>query len=122
MNCFDGNGDGWGWEGWRLRLLAALAEECALLGQAIARLGGQVSAGDADMMALQDFDAQAQTAAALAGVLEQLGDSRHRIVRRLAGVPLPAMRRRLCAALNPDRAEYGPGGEAQGDIVWLDGP
>ena len=123
-NCFEEHMRGWDWEGWRLQLLAALAHECALLGQAIACLGGQVSAGDADMVALQDFDVQAQTAEALAGLLEQMGAPRDAIAQGISAVPLPAMRGRLSIALAaaPDQPAQGGPGEEPDDIIWLDGP
>ena len=113
MDCSDVCSDAW-----RIRLLDALAEECARLGTQIARLGDAVTAGDADSVTRQGFDAQSQTAHGLCGVLGLLCGSRREVSSQVARLPLPAMRQRLRVALDRDHV---PAADDPGDtVIWLE--
>ena len=119
LSCFDGIGLD---DGWRMRLLAALARECADLGEAICTLGDRVTAGDAGIADLQGFDAQSQAAHALCALLDGLCGSRRDFVRQVDQVPLPGMRRRLRAALDHHGGAQDAPPDPGGDIIWLDAP
>lgn len=103
---------------WRMRLLETLADESARLGAEVAQLGDAVTGGTATVMVLQGFDALSQAAYALARVLERLCATRLEILDRIEQVPLPAMRHRLRAALDPEMAAAPDDGAA----IWLETP
>lgn len=90
----------------RRALLAVMAKECALLSGEIAALGAAVSAGTAadpaTIVVLQGFDSLAQQAQAygrLLRLLAQDDDPAHGFSALAGQIPLPAVRRRLLAAL-----------------------
>lgn len=109
LNCSDG---------WRMRLLEALAAECAQLGTDVAQLGEAVSGGHATLVTLQGFDRLSQSAASLARLLERTCATRRDIVHCIDQVPLPAIRQRLRAALDLD----GVITETDDTVIWLEAP
>lgn len=105
------------------RLAAAIAQECRVLAEGIARLGEQVSAGSADITAMQSFDLLSQHALAQAILVEHLatimedGFALERACQVIGAIPLPQVRERLLFAL---RGEFCPPGNDDEMVLWID--
>ncbi len=88
------------------RLLEAVAQECRVLADEIARLGGLVSSGTADITALQAFDFMTQHAQAQALLVDHLAHMPDNpqalggVCDLIATIPLPQVRARLLGALH----------------------
>lgn len=106
-----------------LRLFAAVSQECRIMADEIAWLGGLVSSGAADAVALQAFDFLAQHAQAQALLVSHLAQVRQEnyapaeFIRLVDTIPLPRVRARLRLALN----QAAPLPIDDGDLVlWAD--
>jgi hypothetical protein len=100
---------------WRIRLLEALADECARLSVQIARLDNAVKAGDGGIATLQGLAGQSQALQGLCGVLDMLYGPRRAVAARIARLPLRGLRRRLRGALDGDRLPAADRGAA---VIW----
>lgn len=93
------------------RILDALARECRIVADEIARLGGQLSSrvmdGTAHMATFQSFDALSQQAGIQSVLITLMAQSAasDALEAAIAEIPLPAMRRRLLGALKGDAGE-----------------
>jgi hypothetical protein len=95
-------------------LLAALASEWAQIGAEIAGLGEDLAATRDSVVAMQGFDALSQNAETQGRLLAQLSVlargrtlSRPDVMRIVDHLPLPAVRRRLLAAVDMRLPEDG---------------
>lgn len=106
------------------RLLDAVARECHVMADDIARLGGLVSGGTADSADLQAFDflsQQAQAHALLTTHAARMTDGASaltEVVALVGRIPLPAMRARLLEALGVAVPAPVPDDEL---LLWTDG-
>lgn len=106
------------------RLLEAVAQECRVMADEIAVLGGQVSSGTAGMAALQSFDfltQHAQAQALLMDYLAGMSDNPHaldHVCEVIGTIPLPRVRARLFTVLRG----CAPAPVNDDDtIIWVDG-